>query len=540
MIFTNPIFRRYCRSRLRPATLGLWLIVIVILAAFLFFMGRAIGSYRTGLAPVDVARLPIIPLLVLQGLILFFLGSGQSAGGMTAEADDGTLDYQRLAPMSPLAKVFGYLFGLPVREYVLFATTLPFSLWSFWQGDVPWSVPAQLYAVFLSSGVLYHLTGLVAGTVVRNRRVAFLVAIGTVFLLYTVVPQMANFGLVYFRYLTIWPVIEECVPHLIPRDAGTVVATGQALINEARFFDLDLPEYAFTLVCQAVFGLTMVAMLWRRWRRAESHLLGKAWATGLYAWIQVLLLGNALPLIEPGHLFVSRAMARRLGQFRDYAGWTPQPTEAVAMAGTYGLVSLVFLWILTIMITPNAENQTRGWRRARKLGRDSLPFASDPATAFGWVATMAVIGAAGWFLFSAALVESSWFPGREVPWWCPLAFALSFLAGGLGFHALLEGRGSKTTTLSVIFVGVVPVFVGIVVGTMDDRFVAPATWLIGLSPASAPAFASTFLLPGSDLPPEFARAAPRAFWFWQGGAALVTAWLLVHLRRVRKQVAARP
>ena len=49
---------------------------------------------------------------------------------MTAERDEGVIDYQRLIPMSPLSKVLGYLFGLPVREYVMFLATLPFTGWA--------------------------------------------------------------------------------------------------------------------------------------------------------------------------------------------------------------------------------------------------------------------------------------------------------------------------------------------------------------------------------------------------------------------------
>ena len=48
---------------------------------------------------------------------------------MTAEEDEGVMDYQRLVPMSPISKVIGYLLGLPVREWILFLVTLPFSFW---------------------------------------------------------------------------------------------------------------------------------------------------------------------------------------------------------------------------------------------------------------------------------------------------------------------------------------------------------------------------------------------------------------------------
>ncbi len=269
-----------------------------------------------GMDLVDAERTPLIALLIFQGVILFLLGTGQVAGGMTAEADEGVLDYQRLAPMSPLAKVLGYLFGLPIREYVLVLVTMPFSLWSLWRGQVPLGIALQLYGIFFTAGVLYHLTGLLAGTVVKNKRWAFLVSMGVIFLLYTVIPQLAKFGLAYFKYLTIMPVFEECYPHLIPRDAGATAQALQQLLPSAKFFNLDFPQAVFTLLSQGVLILTMTVMLWRRWRRAESHLLGKVWATGFFGWLQLVLLGNALPLIEPGHLFPSRGFDSFLGRFR--------------------------------------------------------------------------------------------------------------------------------------------------------------------------------------------------------------------------------
>ena len=36
-IWANPIVRRYARSRLRPRGFGLWLLVILLIAAFMFF-----------------------------------------------------------------------------------------------------------------------------------------------------------------------------------------------------------------------------------------------------------------------------------------------------------------------------------------------------------------------------------------------------------------------------------------------------------------------------------------------------------------------
>ncbi len=265
-IWENPIFRRYCRSRLRVRGLGAALLVTLILAGFIFFIFRVSTLHRAGMDPVDAERSPLIGLLVLQGIILFLLGTGQVAGGMTAEADEGVIDYQRLAPMTPLAKILGYLFGLPVREYVCFLATLPFTIWATWWGEVSLLAVGTLYLAFMSSAILYHLTGLVAGTVLRNRRWAFLVSMGLVFLLYTVMPQVSKFGLVYFRYLTLDPVFYESLPYMISRDAGATMLSAQALLGEARFFNLNLPEVVFTILSQGVIIMTLLIMLWRRGR----------------------------------------------------------------------------------------------------------------------------------------------------------------------------------------------------------------------------------------------------------------------------------
>lgn len=532
-VWANPIFRRYCQSRLRLRGLGIWLLLAVLLAGFIVAITSAIGVHLKA-DPADTARTAIIPLLVLQNLILFVIGTAQVAGGMTAERDEGVIDYQRLIPMTPLSKVLGYLFGLPVREYVLFLATLPFTAWALWRGQVEWIVFLPLYGVVLSSALLYHFTGLVAGTVARNRRWAFLISIGLVFCLYMVIPQMAKFGLVFFKYLTITPVFQESLPGLLPQSAASAARLLERLDPTVKFFGLDFSETVFTAFTQGGLILTFVIMLCRKWRRAESHLLGKLWATGFFIWIQVLLLGNALPLIDAGTLFPSRAFMGFAGVARD---WKPASTEAVTMSGLYGLVTLLLIFILAGIITPSAEHQLRGWRRARKQGASSLPLLGDAATSFWFVLVMAVAGAVGWFLFTKGLVESRWFPGHAVPLRVLGFFATVLLTGGIGFQALLEAKGGRVVTLTAIFAGVVPIMAGTVIGAMGNRMIPLASWLTGISPVSMPFYASSTLLSLAELPTQAARAIPRAFYFWLFVAVLVTLWLIVRLRASRQAMA---
>ena len=531
-IWPNPIFHRYARSRLRPQALSAALIITLIFAGFFFFLFRTLALYQGRMEIAAAERAPLIPLLIIQAIILFIMGTGQVAAGITAEADEGVLDYQRLSPMTPLGKVLGYLFGLPVREWVQFLSTLPFTAWGLWRGEVPMATWLPLYVVVISSAILYHLTGLVAGAVIHNRRWAFLVSIVLVILLYTVFPQAAKFGLVYFKYLTLHPVLEETISELVPGELGGPLRLWRSLTPDVRFFGLHFSEAVFTLFAQSVLILTFFVMLWRRWRRAEAHLLSKLWAVGFFAWVQMLLLGNALPLIEPGFLFPSRQFGRMVG--RRLSMWRPAFEEALAMVALYGVVTMFLLVVLVLIITPTIETQTRGLQRARKLGRRRVPWLGDSASSFLFVGVMAIVGATGWFIFAKHVIGSDWFPGRALPLLAAPTFALVLVATAWASQAVLEGWGQRRFFHAVVFIGVVPVMLGAILGSVGDRALTAAMWLIGLSPLAAPVFATQALIPTLEIPNEIIRAIPLAFWFWQGITALATLWLLGRLWLIRK------
>jgi hypothetical protein len=532
-VWSNPIFRRYCQSRLRLHGLGITVLCAVLLAGFIVGMSNSI-SMREELGIVDAARTGIIPLLVLQGIILFILGTAQVSGGMVAERDEGVIDYQRLIPLTPLTKVVGYIFGLPIREYVAFLITVPFTAWSLWRGQVSWTCWLPLYTAFFICTLLYHFTGLVTGTVVKNRRWAFLATIVLVFSLYTIIPQLAKFGLVFCKYLTIYPVFAESLPGMAPASFGSLLRAWQRLAPTVRFFGLDFSEIVFTAFSQGGLILTFIIMLCRKWRRAESHLLGKLWATGFFVWIQFLLLGNALPLIDPGLLFPTRAFmgAVRLGHF-----WKPEPMEAVGMSALYGLVTLLLIFMLGGIISPSVETQLRGWRRARKQGASTLGPLVDAATGFWWVLVMVAAGAVGWFLFTRGLVESRWYPGHVVPLRTLAYFAAVLFAAGVGFQTLYEAKGGKVVGILTILVGVFPVMLGSVLSVLPGHLEALGIWIAGLSPATLPGYGAASLLSISDLPKELARAMPRAFYFWLMVGLLATAWLIVHLWKMRREMA---
>jgi len=534
-IWENPIFLRYCRSRLRLRGLGIALLITLLIAAFISGLVQSIGV-RSNTDPVSAARSAIIPLFVFQALILFVLGTAQTSGGMITERDEGVIDYQRLIPMTPLSKVLGYLFGLPVREYAMFLCTLPFTAWAMWSGGIECRVWLPLYLILLTTTLTYHFTGLVTGTVVRNRRWAFLISIGLVFSLYTIVPQMANFGLVFFKYLTITPVFQESLPGLLPKNAAAALKAGQQLFPTVKFFDLDFPEAVFTAFSQGGLILVFATMLCRKWQRHEAHLLNKAWALGFYAWVQVLLLGNALPLIETGELFPSRGFERFIPLKAD---WAPTHGEALVMITVYGIFSLSLTFILALIITPNIDRQTRGWRKARKHGQEKIPMLGDAASATGFVAIMSMFAAFGWHIFTCELVESRWYPGHRVGIEMLGIYAIVMLVVGLGFQTLLQWKGGRSLGLAMIFIGVVPIMAGSIMGTISNDLLHNSSWITSLSPLSLPIYAPISKLSINDVEKLPLRSITGAFHFWLVVWSSVTVWLTFKARAGNRELKAR-
>ncbi len=600
--WANPLLHRYCRSRLRRGPLTAWLLIVLIAGWFMVLflpafhkrwdvfqyeqlkMAPAMRAPIPGARPTrnDVAQLlddviyrmqatsalkaridnpvhysrtPVFPLLVLQGLLLFVLGTGQVAGGMTAEADEGSVDYQRLTPVTPMAKTLGYLMGLPIREYVLFAATLPCTAWCLWQGHVPWQAWLPVYSVFMCAVLLYHLTGLVSGTVLKNRRWAFLLSMGLVFTLYTLVPQGARLGFPFVRYLTLWPVLVEHSSQMAPVHSSILtLSTGIEASSIVPFFHFKMPDLLFTFMVQGSFILSMLVMVWRKWKKSESHLLSRVWGVGIFLWINVLLIGNALPLAKDGSLFPSQGLSRGIEKAaQDAAAFglrrapkfpampAPHVAEAAGMSCVFALNLLLLIIMLIIMMTPFAETQQRGLRRALKHGRLRAPLLGDSSPALPLVALLVLVGTVAWWCFNHGVAGSHWFSASRVITWASSWRFLAVLGlTSLLFHAALETSGGRLLFLISVFAGLLPVMAGLIIAVSQKEITETAIWVAGISPIAELIYASLVTLPEPFIPAGPLRTAMNEVsirWTFIVSVLLVWQWSRLHLHWKRRRAA---
>ncbi|MGY8639587.1 MAG: hypothetical protein ACKVJU_00680 [Verrucomicrobiales bacterium] len=548
----NPIFRRYCKSQLRPVSTGFWIVTVLIFVTF-FFLLAYIGAGKQWDDPAIQARAAIIPVIIIQGILLMVFGNGATTLAYVREAEEGIASYQRLTPMKPLAKVLGYLFGPPIRCYLLILLTLPFTIFGVVKGNIPLNDILQVASIFFVSGILYHLIGLFAATVIKRRLLAGIVSMGIVFLITIIMPLIiAKSGYQFFTHFTIWPVLNQHKSELIvesllsqnPEFSEKDVKDAEwkdfrrrrgewqffqyqkhkilsETQGEIQFFQSKIPTFAFSFTVQCFLVFTFGVIIYRRWKSGTAHLLSKNFCLFVFGGILVLFLGTSLPLIESGQIFPS--INTQFG--RNYMASTATQatvTEGMGLSAACGFVTLLIANMLIQTITPSRDGYIKGLRRADKIGRRNPKVGSDEGTSLWHTIIIALLGAAAWYWFTNTLFESSAYPEKSLPSHAFPIMAAVFLFAAICFSTTLQVFGKGVLWMSILFLWIVPLLASGIC-FISEGIVA------GIYLTSPSAFASffnslTYLLDGPDL--ENLKHIKNAFWIWIALHGFLTAILL--------------
>ncbi len=530
-LWANPILIRYARSRLRAKQLFPWGLVVLIITCFIFFLIHTIAQRSGQLSYQDAARITLIPLMILQGILLMLMGTGAVAAGIVQESTEGIIDYQRLTPLSPLTKILGYLFGLPIREYALVSLTVPFTIHAIVVGEIRWESVMWFYLVFIASAILYHLTGLVAGTVVKKKFLAGRTSQMLVVILYFILPRFATLGFVFFIYLTVLPAWkEQAVPYLsssVPIDR-LLPGMGESV----PWFRWSFTPTIFSLIIQCGFILVFMVVLARKWRDPDCHILGNAFSIAVFTTIMALLLGNAVPLIQDGHFFDYASSRPGRSPIRGFS----EQYFAWLTTGLMGLAIFLTALLFIRLITPTKHEAIRGYRRAKKLGRTRVAPFSDDVTSLYYTLGLVLLGWLSWNFFSHTMFQSHVLEDAKVPklWW--LYNAPAFMLPLIAFHAVLEHSGGRTVLVWLLLVWIVPPLAAIILAA--GRFEDGALFLAAVSGPLLPLYAvgNYGVEVYGTRPSNTASLVPAAFRWALLFYAVLTPILVVRLFRYRRHL----
>lgn len=468
-LWDNPLVMRGIRTRLRLSLLLTWGLVTIVASMFLYILVSGNAIKFDNVTPQEAARDAILPLLIMQGLILMVLGTGAVAGGMARERTYRLLDYQRLTPMTPSAKILGLLVGLPIREYFMFAVSLPFVFYAAHRGGLSFGVLIQFYIVFITSAVVYHMTGLAAGMIVDKPWQAGTLSQGLVVVLYVALPQVSNFGFTFFEHLTARPVFYGMVDQYLLPDG--IEGAVQGLLQDPRyktvpFFGLTLPPLFFSLAVQGFAILTLYVMIFRKWRSEKRLSFSKGYALLFFAVIQLFLVGSVLPFIQSDALFAQLVDAYIQ---IDNVG-KPQQTFIFAILLITMLVSGCAALLTLFLCTPNWYQSLAGYRRIVRKGKAKLRWDDDAASGLS-VAVGCLLMAALSFIVVYQAADSAGRIGVNNSAYELLLPIVLFAVVLFTMQQVIE-QFSEQVLVMVLFAGwLVPVLTGIIVATVADMFV---------------------------------------------------------------------
>ena len=401
----NPIILRGVRERLRIKHLiaaGLFSLIISATFYFTAYLEGAEGDWvldhetqswiRGEPSLVEGARQAFTYLFALQGFFLMFLGTGRVAAITAEEKESGLMDYQRMTPMNPFAKITGYLFGLPAREYFMFAVTLPFLLHCIIVGELSIENVLHLYFVFFSSVVLYHLTAHVIGLVVPKPRAASWVSRIVVLGLYVFLPAFGQAGISFLSFLTILPTyFGKMLPQLISSQSNGYRGQFDDMINfwqDVPFFTTEIPPSVFTLIMQGLILAALLITAYRKWRNESLPAFSKTSGLIIFAVFQFLLLGSLWPFFSEGKASGLLGENFSLSEAENRGG---APVILLFVQSVFFGLSLLGILTLVNTCCPDRHLHLKGAQRANRLGLPSIPMFADESRGTWFVLALGAI-----------------------------------------------------------------------------------------------------------------------------------------------------
>lgn len=428
ILVDNPILIRHIRTRLRLSQFLPWVAVVLVLCLSVVWASQAWGFINDGKG--------LTFLLGLESVILVFIAGAQVGGAVGGVRESGIIDFHRVSPLPPFWMTVGFFLGAPIREYALFAITLPFAIFlgalapSGIQGWVELTIP------IITTAWVFHALAMVSSLISKRPKGS------------TRGAGIAGVVLAVFFGPSIGSLIWYGISGL------------QGVDRSISLFGVSFHWLIGLLVYQGTAIGFMFLAATRKFRSERMHAFSKRQAIGAMAAFTVLVLG---------------------------AVWNFAGQEVIVLVVLYLLVIAAMLLIVTI--TPTQVEYLRGMRRAIQQGRKRPSPWTDEGSSRPAVCILCAFvllgGMTSWELVNSDATRSMYSQTIAVAVLTVAYFGFCLLY----FLLRLPKSGSTVMAMFLFFVWMLPVLVGSIsvgLGTTKNIY----TPILCLSPITGIAMSS--------------------------------------------------
>jgi hypothetical protein len=426
----NPILVKHARSRLRRQPLFASLVIVQALCLCIMWAGYELGIFVSGGA--------FELLVILQAIILIVMGGSQVSGAVNGARASGILDFHRVSPLSATELTLGFFFGAPIREYILFASTLPYAAICLAVGAPTFRGLVQVLIVLLTAAWIFQGLALLNALISRPRASAR-GAVGVVVFFLFIFFMLIN----AFRMNRFFP-------------------SGVLFDDDLRtdFYGYSLPWLVVVLFFVAPLLFFIFIAATRKMESERLHPFTKRQAMGALGLLSFLTLGVI---------------------------WHQQGYDVLEVGALYSLVSIAIL--LTVTVTPSLPEYVKGLWRAREQGRAHLPWWDDLAINRVYLFLSCILVFATANIAWSQTGNGQGFIGNSTAAF-PLAIAMGVLVVayfGLALQYFLfryGARGKIYFGLFLFFAWILPLVAGTIVAIATSPMVneAGSQALLSLSP----------------------------------------------------------
>jgi hypothetical protein len=428
--FDNPILVKHARSRMRRQPFVASLVVVQALCLCIVWAGYQLNIFISGGAFEFLA--------LLQGIILVVMGGSQVSAAVNGARASGILDFHRVSPLSATELTFGFFFGAPIREYLLFASTFPYAAICLAVGAPTFRGLVQVMIVLLTSAWIIHGLALLNALISRPRANA----------------RGAVGFIVFFLFLFYFLINALRMNRLVP---SAVLFDGDLRCD---FYGHSLPWLIVVLFFEAPLLFFIYIAARRKMDSERLHPFTKLQALAALGLLSCLTLGII---------------------------WRQDGYEVLEVSVLYIMVVIAIL--LTVTVTPSLPEYFKGLWRARQRGQSHLPWWDDLAInrVYLFLACFLVLASAN-IAWSQSGSEQGFANSSRAGF--PLAIAMGVLVVAyfglaLQFFSLRYGaRGKIYFGLFLFFAWLLPLVAGTIVAMATAPMVSEAgsQALLSLSP----------------------------------------------------------